>query len=80
MKLFYMERGANASNLYMRFNLAAVTPGHVVVSKTVSGEGADSIDKDFVEYPFQIYYTLPEGPNGEPGEEHLLGNDDEYQS
>ncbi len=78
MKVFYMERGANASNLHMRFNIAAVTPGHVVVSKNVSGEGADALDKDFLEYPFQIYYTLPEGPNGEPGEEHLLSNDDEH--
>lgn len=78
MKMFYMERGANASNLHMRFNIAAVTPGHVVVSKNVSGEGADELDTDFLEYPFQIYYTLPEGPNGEPGEEHLLGNDDEH--
>lgn len=77
MKVFYMERGGNASNLHMRFNIASVTPGHVVVSKTVSGEGADTLDADFLEYPFQIYYTLPEGPNGEPGEEHLLGNDDD---
>ena len=78
MKMFYMERGANASNLHMRFNIASVTPGNVVVSKEVSGEGADELDSDFLEYPFQIYYTLPEGPNGEPGEEHLLGNDDEH--
>lgn len=78
MKMFYMERGANASNLHMRFNIASVTPGHVVVSKSVSGEGTEALDSDFLEYPFQIYYTLPEGPNGEPGEEHLLGNNDEY--
>lgn len=78
MKMFYMERGANASNLHMRFNIASVTPGHVVVSKDVSGEGAETLDTDFLEYPFQIYYTLPEGPNGEPGEEHLLGNNDEH--
>jgi len=78
MKMFYMERGANASNLHMRFNIASVTPGHVIVSKSVSGEGTDALDSDFLEYPFQIYYTLPEGPNGEPGEEHLLGNNDEY--
>lgn len=78
MKIFYMERGANASNLHMRFNIASVTPGHVVVSKSISGEGAEYLDTDFLEYPFQIYYTLPEGPNGEPGEEHLLGNEDEY--
>ena len=56
MKVFYMERGANASNLHMRFNIAAVTPGHVVVSKSVSGEGADMLDTDFLEYPFQIFY------------------------
>ncbi len=78
MKVFYMERGGNASNLNMRFNIAAVKPGHVVVSKSVSGDGAELIDTDFVEYPFQIYYTLPEGENGGPGEEHLLGNDDDY--
>ena len=77
MKVFYMERGANASNLHMRFNIASVTPGHVVVSKSVSGEGSELLDKDFLEYPFQIYYTLPDGPNGEPGEEHLLSNNDE---
>ena len=56
MKMFYMERGANASNLHMRFNIASVTPGNVVVSKTVSGEGADMLDTDFLEYPFQIFY------------------------
>ena len=78
MRIFYMERGAGASNLHMRFNIASVTPGHVVVSKGLSGSGAASIDTDFVEYPFQIYYTLPEGENGEPGQEQLLGNDDQH--
>lgn len=77
MKMFYMERGANASNLHMRFNIAAVTPGNVVVSKNVSGEGANDLDSDFLEYPFQIYYTLPDGQDGGPGDWHLLGNDDE---
>ena len=78
MKMFYMERGANASNLHMRFNIASVTPGHVVVSKNVSGEGTESLDTDFLEYPFQIYYTLPEGDGNTPGQEHLLENDDEH--
>lgn len=78
MRVFYMERGAGASNLHMRFNIASVTPGHVVVSKTISGPGADLLDKGFLEYPFQIYYTLPEGENGEPGEEQLLANDAEH--
>lgn len=78
MRVFYMERGAGASNLHMRFNLASVTPGHVVVSKNMIGDGADVLDKDFVEYPFQIYYTLPESEDGSEGEEHLLGNDDSH--
>lgn len=78
MRVFYMERGAGASNLYMRFNIASVTPGHVVVSKSLSGEGASLIDKDFVEYPFQIYYRLPDGEGGAPGEERLLANDYEH--
>lgn len=77
MKMFYMERGANASNLHMRFNIAAVTPGNVVVNKSVSGEGADALDMDFLEYPFQIYYTVPEGPNLEPSDWILLENDDD---
>ena len=59
MRIFYMERGAGASNLHMRFNLASVKPGRVVVSKTVTGGDSALLDTDFVEYPFQIYYTIP---------------------
>lgn len=59
MRIFYTERGAGASNLYMRFNLASVKPGRVVVSKTVTGGDSALLDTDFVEYPFQIYYTIP---------------------
>ena len=33
MKIFYMERGAGASNLHMRFNLSYVTPGHVLLKR-----------------------------------------------
>ncbi len=73
MRVFYMERGAGASNLHMKFNLAAVTPGNVVVSKKVTGDGAESLDKDFLEYPFQIYYITED----HPGQEQLLGNDNE---
>ena len=54
MKIFYMERGAGASNLHMRFNLSYVTPGSVVLSKNVSG--SDDIDFNLVEYPYQIWY------------------------
>ena len=54
MKMFYMERGAGASNLHMRFNLAAVKPGTVVLSKKLSGAESDS--SSLIEFPYQIYY------------------------
>jgi len=81
MKMFYMERGANASNLRMRFNIAAVTPGNVVVSKTVSGEGSDTLDTDFLEYPFQIFYKystdIDDQGNDVLSDWVPLGNEDE---
>ncbi len=51
MRMFYMERGAGASNLHMRFNLAPYKDGEVLLEKEVSG--TDQVDVDF---PFQIYY------------------------
>ena len=83
MKAFYMERGGGASNLKMKFNLASVTPGSVVLNKKIDGEGQDLLDKDFLEYPFQIYYT-PIKEDGTHGEEKLLDNNSQvgvrYQS
>lgn len=55
MKVFYMERGAGASNLHMRFNLAAVKPGTFILSKKLSG--TDNPDNDLITFPYQIYYT-----------------------
>ena len=54
MKMFYMERGAGASNLHMRFNLAAVKPGTVTLSKTLSG--TESPSNSLIEFPYQIWY------------------------
>lgn len=71
MKIFYMERGAGASNLHMRFNLSYVTPGHVILKKEV--EGAEDLDLSLVQYPFQIYYN---DDSLHPDVFHLLGNDD----
>ncbi|MBR2810740.1 MAG: hypothetical protein IKD69_05095, partial [Solobacterium sp.] len=65
MKIFFMERGAGASNLHMRFNLSAVKPGQVLLNKTVSG--TEKLDYSMAEYPFQVYYRMEEG-----GEELLL--------
>ena len=52
MRMFYMERGAGASNLHMRFNLAPYVPGEVELEKEV--KGSDNITTPF---PYQIYYT-----------------------
>ena len=77
MRIFYMERGAGAANLHMRFNLDPITPGNVLLTKTVSG--SQDIDFNLVEYPFQIWYK-----DRETSTEHLLTNDDiirvNYQS
>ncbi|MBQ9249523.1 MAG: hypothetical protein IJ179_04050 [Oscillospiraceae bacterium] len=54
MKMFYMERGAGASNLHMRFNLAAVKPGTFILSKKLSG--TDNEANDLIEFPYQIFY------------------------
>lgn len=70
MKIFYMERGAGASNLHMRFNLSYVTPGNVILTKNVTG--TNDLDFDLVQYPYQIWYV-----DQENGEEKLLSNTDE---
>lgn len=59
MKMFYMERGAGASNLHMRFNLAAVKPGTFVLGKKLSG--TDNPSNDLIEFPYQIFYTDKNG-------------------
>ena len=58
MRIFYMERGAGASNLHMRFNLASVRPGTVELTKKLSG--VDSTESSFAEFPYQIWYTKQE--------------------
>ena len=54
MKIFYMERGAGASNLHMRFNLASVKEGQVLLNKKISG--TDQADYEYAEYAYQIFY------------------------
>ncbi|SDM03028.1 LPXTG-motif cell wall anchor domain-containing protein/fibro-slime domain-containing protein [Sarcina sp. DSM 11001] len=70
MKIFYMERGAGASNLHMRFNLASVRKGHVLLSKKL--DGVSDPDSFQAEFPYQIYYTLPPEDEGDSPEETLL--------
>lgn len=54
MKMLYMERGAGASNLRMRFNLASVRRGTVQLSKRLSGDTEAS--NDLVSFPYQLWY------------------------
>ncbi|MBR3181614.1 MAG: fibro-slime domain-containing protein [Eggerthellaceae bacterium] len=68
MKIFYMERGAGASNLHMRFNLAAVQPGTFILSKKLSG--TDNASNDLIEFPYQVWYL-----SGEDHEWHRLGKE-----
>lgn len=71
MKMFYMERGAGASNLHMRFNLASAKPNTVSLSKTVTGSG--KADFALAEFPYQIYYRLE---NDFEGVYYLLEEED----
>lgn len=59
IRIFFMERGAGASNLWMRFNLAAVTPGRFLLSKEVTG--TDKQDYASARFPFQIRYIDEDG-------------------
>ena len=67
VRIFYMERGAGASNLRMRFNMATVTPGEVQLTKEITG--TDKQDFASVRFPFQILYD-----NGDGAGERLLDN------
>ena len=71
MRIFFMERGAGASNLHMRFNLASVKPGTVLLSKELSG--VDAVESVLAEYPYQIFYRLP-GDEGENPIGHRLSH------
>ena len=70
MKIFYMERGGGASNLNMRFNLSSVKANHVELSKKIGG--ADNTESFMAEFPYQIWYKVPEDET-----EHLLTQGDQ---
>ena len=81
MKIFYMERGAGASNLHMRFNLSSVTEGKVLFAKSLTDKDGNELDEsevdlDKLKFPFQIEYTYnvhnDETNEDEPGEEWTL--------
>ena len=67
MNIFYMERGAGASNLHMRFNLASVKSGTVELKKEL--DGVDATESVLAEFPYQIRYRTTGEDNTEG---HLL--------
>ena len=72
MRIFYFERGASASNLHMKFNLAAVRKGAVQLSKKV--ENVASAGE--LLFPYQIYYRFP----GEETFTRLTNSTDAFRS
>ena len=76
MRIFYMERGAGASNLHMRFNLASVKDGHVELSKEL--DGVDETESMMADFAYQIWYRLPgDDMSTEQETEHLLVPDND---
>ncbi len=80
MKMFYMERGAGASNLHLRFNLNTMSAGQLLLTKEVSG--TDKQNYTDTKFPFQIYYydrdydiyrTVSYGTDPETGEPKYFG-------
>ncbi|MBR3552079.1 MAG: fibro-slime domain-containing protein [Clostridia bacterium] len=69
MRVFYMERGASASNLHMRFNLSSARKGTVLLTKQL--DGVDTEESILVQFPYQIYYKLSDDPDAP---EYLLTN------
>ena len=54
MKMFYMERGAGASNLHVKFNLPVIKDaGKLIVDKVVSGTVNEKYSNE--KFPFQVY-------------------------
>ncbi len=54
IQMFYMERGAGASNLNLKFNLPTVPKGSINVSKYMEQENAEKI-KQNESYKFKLY-------------------------
>ena len=59
IKMFYMERGAGASNLHMKFNIQPIPEGEIQVSKELSNTDKDKYAN--VEFAFQVYAQKEDG-------------------
>lgn len=63
MKMFYMERGAGASNLHMKFNLPVIPEGQITVEKQLTQE-TDPIKYGDVEFGFKLYVENADSTTG----------------
>ena len=70
MRIFYMERGAGASNLHMKFNLASVKKGTVELHKEL--EGLNETGTTNALFPYQVYYRMENEDSSAP--ERMLRN------
>ena len=70
MRIFYMERGAGASNLHMKFNLASVKKGTVELHKEL--EGLNETGTTNALFPYQVYYRMENENSSAP--ERMLRN------
>lgn len=61
MRMYYLERGAGASNIHMRFNLAPYKNGEVQLEKKVTG--VEKVDPS-MRFAYQIYLKDPIRPDG----------------
>ena len=73
MRIFFMERGAGASNLHMRFNLSSVKKDQFILNKKISG--TDQTDYKLAEYAYQIWYEVPGENEGDRTQWLQLNND-----
>ena len=73
-KMFYMERGAGASNLHMKFNLQTIPEGKIEVRKELSNTDKEKYSN--VNFAFQVYAQKIKS-TGKNGNETYY--DDQYE-
>ena len=73
-KMFYMERGAGASNLHMKFNIQVIPEGQVEVRKEL--ENTDKEKYSNVKFAFQVYAQKIKSTDSKGNETYY---DDEYE-
>lgn len=73
-KMFYMERGAGASNLHMKFNLQAIPEGQIEVKKELSNTDKEKYSN--VDFAFQVYAQKVKSTDANGNETYY---DDKYE-